>query len=209
MKKNIEKNNLPLHVSLLSSKIKVIIIGGGTAAYIKSKAFIMKGCQVCVLSKKFIDSFDNIKKYLNVSLIKEEYNIRYILDKHIVVIATDDNKVNSTIRQHCRQFCKIYVDAVDFKEGNCILPCNRSTENMSIAVNIRGISPITSVFIADKLINYIKKYDDFVEFSSNMRNSISKIEYRKNIMNFISTDDFYFFYKKGKAPIVIEMFYNK
>lgn len=208
MKKNIEKNNLPLHISLLSSKIKVIIIGGGDASYIKSKVFIMKGCQVYILSQNFIDSFDHMKNHLNVILIKEKYNVHYILDKHIVVIATDDEKVNSTIRQHCRELCKIYVDATDSRKGNCIIPCHRSTKNISIGVNTKGVSPITSIFIADKLINYIKKYDDFVEFSSKVRNSISKMEYRKVIMNFISTDDFYFFYKKGKACIVVEMFYK-
>lgn len=208
MKKNIQENNVPILISLLSSKIKVIIIGGGAASYIKSETFVMKGCQVYILSENFMASFDNIKKHLNVTLIKEKYDVHHIVDKHIVVIATDDERANSTIKQHCKELCKIYVDATDSKEGNCIIPCHRSTENISIGVNTKGVSPITSIFIADKLINYIKKYDDFVEFSSKVRNSISKMEYRKVIMNFISTDDFYFFYKKGKACIVIEMFYK-
>ncbi|WP_368488397.1 NAD(P)-dependent oxidoreductase [Clostridium sp. BJN0013] len=208
MKKDIRENNSPVLISLLSSKIKVILIGGGAAAYIKSETFAMKGCQVYILSENFIDSFDNIKDYSNVVLIKEKYDIQYIRDKHIVIIATNNRELNSIIKQHCRKLCKIYVDVTDSKGGNCIIPCHRSTENISIGVNTKGVSPVTSVFIADKLINYIKKYDDFVEFSSKVRNSISEMKYRKIIMSFICTDDFYFFYKKGKACIIIEMFYK-
>ncbi|MFL0197884.1 NAD(P)-dependent oxidoreductase [Clostridium sp. WILCCON 0269] len=208
MKRNISENNSPMLLSLLSCKIKVIVIGGGNAAYIKSKTFALKGCQVYILAEKFIYNFENIKDYLNVTLIKGRYDKRYIEDKHIVVIATDKEEVNSTIQSHCMELCKIYVDTTNSKNGNSIIPCQRNSKNVSVGVNIKGVSPITSVFIADKIIGYIKKYDNFVEFSSKMRNAISHIEYKKSIMSFICTDDFYFFYEKGKACTIIKMFYK-
>lgn len=208
MKKSIESSNLPVLVSLLSLKIKVILVGGGTAAYIKCQTFIIKGCQVYILSENFIDEFDTVKDYKNVTFIKKKYDMRYIMDKHIVVIATNNKDINYTIKQHCIKLCKIYVYAEDWREGNCIIPCHRTTKNISLGVNVRGVSPKTSIFIANKLINHAKEYDDFVEFSAEVRNNILEMEHRKIIMNFMCTDDFYFFYKKGKADIILGMFYK-
>ncbi|AGY75352.1 NAD(P)-dependent oxidoreductase [Clostridium autoethanogenum] len=203
---NLENNNML--VSLLSPKIKVIILGGGHAAYIKSKTFSKKGCQVYILSKKFMDDFENIAGLPNVDIINAEYEKKYIEDKHLVVIATDDVKVNYSIAEDCRKLCKIYIDATKPENGNCITPCQRNTKNISIGINTKGVSPVTSVFIANKLVDYIKDYDEFVEFTSHIRNSICSINDKKKIMKFICTDDFYFFYKKGKALDVINMFFT-
>lgn len=211
MNKNLLKDESNTLLALLSPKIKVIIIGGGKAAYIKSRTFALRGCQVYVLSPQFINEFDNIKDYLNIHMILGKYEKRYIEDKHIIVIATDDTELNLSIGDHCRKLCKIYLDASQPKRGNCITPCQRNTKNVSLGVNTRGVgvSPITSVFIADQIAKYVKDYDDFVEFTSGIRNSIGNVEDRRKVMKFICSRDFYFFYKKGKAAVIMEMFYNK
>ena len=203
---NLKDNNIL--VSLLSPKIKVIVLGGGYAAYIKSKTFSKKGCQVFILSKKFMDDFENIDSLSTVHIIYGEYEKKYIEDKNIVVIATDDSKTNCSIAEDCKTLCKIYIDATNPENGNCITPCQRNTKNISIGINTKGVSPVTSVFIANKMVDYVKEYDEFVEFTSHIRNSICSIEDKRKIMKFICTDDFYFFYKKGKALDVINMFYD-
>lgn len=202
---NLENNNML--VSLLSPKIKVVVVGGGHAAYIKSKTFSKKGCQVFILSKKFMNDFENVVGLSNVHIIQGEYEKKYIEDKHIVVIATDDIRVNGIIMEDCKKLCKIYIDTTNPENGNCITPCQRNTKNISIGVNTRGVSPVTSIFIANKLVDYIKDYDGFVDFTSHIRNSIYSIEDKRKVMKFICTEDFYFFYKKGKAIDVINMFF--
>ncbi|NLU06880.1 MAG: NAD(P)-dependent oxidoreductase [Clostridiales bacterium] len=195
-------------LALLPSKITVVVIGGGRAAYIKSRTFALKGCRVCVLSPEFIGEFDGIKD--NIDMIKGKYQRKYIEDAHIVVIATGDKKLNGVIGRHCSQLCKIYLDASEPQRGNCIVPCQRNTENISLGINTRnvGISPITSVFIAEKAVGYLRNYDDFVKFTSKMRNSIENEDIRKKIMRFVCTEDFYFFYKEGKSSEIIKMFFG-
>lgn len=63
-------------ISIISEKIKVIIIGGGRAAYIKAKTFINSGCKIYVLSKDVIKEFQNLKK--DITYIKESMKKAYI-----------------------------------------------------------------------------------------------------------------------------------
>lgn len=197
-----------LFLTLLSDKIKIIIIGGGRAACIKLKTFLSRKCSVWILSKEFSDEFNEFKDNISVHSLIGEYDKKYIYDKHIVVIATNDKRVNSIIRKDCRELHKIYIDSSDVNGGNCIVPCQRNTESIHFAVNTRKTSPKTSVFIADIIKEHIEKYDDFVNFTSHIRNKLSKGVKRKQVMEFLCSRDFYFFYSKKKAQIIIDMFYG-
>ena len=63
MPKNNKENILLDHafISLISSKIKVLIVGGGKGGYIKAKSFLQRGCKVYVISKEFDERFEEIK----------------------------------------------------------------------------------------------------------------------------------------------------
>ncbi|MBR9648822.1 NAD(P)-dependent oxidoreductase [Clostridium tyrobutyricum] len=197
-----------LLITLLSNKVNVLIIGGGRAAYIKSKTFSDKNCNVQIVSKKFLKEFDGFKYRQNVNMISDEYNQSYICDKHIIVIASDDSDVNAAIRRDCGRLYKIYIDCTKPGMGNSILPCQRSTNSLYFGVNTYDSSPRTAVFISDIIKNNIEKYDDFISFTCNIRNSLPKGKRRSEIMRFICCKDFYFFYKKKKSKIIIDMFYN-
>ncbi|MCC9295068.1 NAD(P)-dependent oxidoreductase [Clostridium sp. WLY-B-L2] len=210
MNKNLLKNNSNMLIALLPSEIKVIVIGGGRAAYIKSRTFALKGCRVYVLSPEFIQEFYHMKDNLNVDIIPGLYQKKYIEDKHIVVIATSDRELNEVIGRHCRELCKIYLDASEPENGSCIIPCQRNTENISLGINTMGVgvSPMTSRFIADEVVKYLKDYDDFVKFTSKVRNNMGNMEYREKVMRFVCTEDFYFFYRKGKSSMIMKMFFG-
>lgn len=195
-------------LTLLSEKINVLIVGGGRAAAIKLNTFIRGKCNIWVVSEKFSDYFNKFLKNSHIHFIRKEYDRNYIIGKHIVVIATNDSKLNSTIRSDCNSLCKLYIDTSKPDSGNCVLPCQRSTDNIHFGVNTSGISPRTSIFIAEIIKKYIHKYDDFVCFTICVRNSIPGGDRRRKIMEFICSEDFYFFYKKKKADIIIQMFYK-
>lgn len=195
-------------VTLLSAKINVLIVGGGRAAGIKLNTFANRKCMVWIVSSSFSDYFKRFRNNSRVHMICGEYDKKYIHDKHIVVIATDDIRLNSTIRDDCERSFKVYIDASNPQGGNCILPCQRSTGNIYFGVNTSGVSPRTSIFIADSIKKYISEYDDFVDFTLNIRNNLPFGVERKKIMEFICSEDFYFFYRKKKADIVIDMFYK-
>ena len=197
-------------ISLISSKIKVIIIGGGKSGYIKAKSFFQRGYNVTVVSKEFDEKFKSMDK--SVSFISDEYKIDYILDKHLVIIATDDRETNNTIHQDCEKHYKIYLNSGDFRDGQFITPVETKTKNISVGVHTNIGSPKTSVFLADKINYTISEYDDFVNYIGQLRKDILKTNkdraFNLQVMNFVNSDDFYFFYKMNKHKLVLKLFWR-
>ncbi len=196
-------------LSLISEKINVLIVGGGNAALIKCKTFIKKGCLVTVVAKDFNIAFKELENYNNLRIIKSEYEKKYIECNHIVIIATDLESLNLEIRKHCRENYRIYIDCSSPSEGLCVTPCQRNTENIFLGLNTLNGNPKISVYLSDKIKEYMNKYDEFTKFTSDIRNSIKCYDINKEIMNFMCSDDFFFFYEKGKAETVLKIFYPK
>jgi precorrin-2 dehydrogenase/sirohydrochlorin ferrochelatase len=194
-------------ISLISPKVNVLIVGGGRAALIKATTFAKKGCKVWVVSKKFIPEFSELNSYSNLKIINEEYNKHHICDKHIIIIATNCEEINAKIREHCDELSKLYIDCSNSKKGLCITACQRNTENTVFGINTSDGSPKTSIFLADKIKNKLEKYDDFVAFTSLIRNGAKGLENKNEIMNFACSDDFLFFYENGLGKIILKMFY--
>ena len=195
-------------ISLISPKINVLIVGGGKAALIKARTFTKKGCKVWVISNEFIPEFSELDTCLNLKFIKEEYNKNYVIDKHLIIIATNNEAVNEKIRNNCEELYKLYIDCSKAQKGLCITTCQRNTNSISVGINTRVFSPKTSVFLADKIKNELEKYEEFAVFTSYIRNSIKNFENKNEIMNFICSEDFLFFYNKKMAKNVFEMFYS-
>lgn len=194
-------------LSLISEKINVLIIGGGKAALTKVRTFAERGCSVDLVSKEFLEEFKELKAFKNINLIYDDYNKKYIYDKHVVIIATNSKEVNKEIREDCNELYKLFVDCSDPKEGTCITPCQRNTKNTFFGLHTNSVSPKTSIYLANKVKGELEKYDEFVSFSSSIRNQIKDWDRKQQIMNFICSDDFYFFYEKEKEMTILKMFY--
>lgn len=197
-------------ISLIAPNISVAIIGGGRAGYIKAKSFLRKGFNVLVVSKEFDDEFKNLKG--PIECIKDNYKTKHILDKHLVIIATDDENVNEIIKSDCEAYYKIYLNASNFKDGKFLTPVEKNSENIKVGIHTSIGSPKTSVYLGEKIKETIDKYDGLVQYIGNLRNDI--LEESKNrklnleIMNFVNSDDFYFFYKKDKHKLILKLFWG-
>lgn len=204
-KKDIYRRNINYSsISLISNKLKVGIIGGGKGGKIKAKHFLKEKAQVFIITKDKI-SKEGIEE---VIIINKEYDRSFILDKHIIIIAVENEVLRDEIKKHCDEVCKIYIDASNFKEGMAVLPVQRESENLVFTLNTKIGNPKASVFISNKIEKELKEYDDFVKFTTLVRNSL-KENYKKNeILNFIFNDDFLFFFNKGKGSIILKMFYK-
>lgn len=195
-------------LSLISNKVNVLIVGGGRAALIKARTFLSKGCNVSVLAKDFVDEFNGLNNKKNVTIIKGEYDSNHIDKHHLVIIATNCGRLNDEIRKDCDKIYKLYIDCTKPKDGLCITPCQRNSKNIYFGINTKAGSPKTSVYVADKVKQYLGKYDSFVEFTSFIRNRVKNSDKKQEIMNFVCDDDFYFFFEKGKHKDVFSMFYD-
>lgn len=196
-------------ISLISEKINVLIIGGGKAALTKMRTFAGRGCRVSLISKEFLKEFKALEECNNIKLIYDQYNKRYIYDKHLVIIATNSKEVNKVIREDCQELYKLFIDCSDPKEGTCITPCQRNTKNTFFGLHTKSVSPKTSIYLANKVKGELEKYDEFISFSSLIRNKIKDWDKKQQIMNYVCSDDFYFFYEKKEAETVLKMFYGE
>lgn len=88
-------------INLNIQNMKITIIGGGKVAYRKATNFLDFGKEVTVVSKEFVDEFNEIKD--KIEMIYDEYNERYIEDSFVVVAATNNKEINHKIGTYCNE----------------------------------------------------------------------------------------------------------
>lgn len=197
------------YLALMSKKLRVGIIGGGKAGFIKAKNFIKKGCYVEILSKTFLDEFINIENN-NIVLNRKAYNKDFIKDKHIIILSLDDENLRKEIILHCEEEFKIFIDCSNFKDGMAVVPVQRETSNISFGLNTKVGNPKGAIVAAEAAMKTLKEYNDFIEYTGLIRNKAKKLEhYKKEIIDFISNEDFKFILEKNKTKQVLRMFFEE
>ena len=193
-------------ITFFANTLRVGIIGGGRGSYIKARTLSNSGVEVEVLSREFIEDFHNI----SVTLIKKEYDKKFIEDKHIVIIAISDEETIDNIISDCNSLSKIYINSSNFKKGMGVIPVKRESKNISLSINTKVGNPKGAVMLADKLQKEIELYDDFMKFTGVIRNTVvmEKIEKLK-LLSFVNNEDFKYIFDKGKGKIVLELFYKE
>lgn len=195
------------YLAIKSKKLRVGIVGGGRAGFIKTKSFLSKGCYVEVLALDFIKEFASLE---NVALIKGEYKSNFIKDKHLIIIATSDKDLNIKIKEECEEEFKLYIFAEDYRKSMVITPIQRNLNNITFALNTKSGNPKGALMLCDKILNVAKGYDKFILYSSLIRRNAKDLEEIKNeLINFVCNEDFKFIYEKEKDKLVLEMFYGK
>ncbi|HCW53635.1 MAG TPA: precorrin-2 dehydrogenase [Clostridium sp.] len=188
------------YISLMSKKVRIGVIGGGKGGQIKTRHFVNNKCSVEVISKDFTQELlklaEENQEYL--TLIKREFNIEFLKNKHIIIIASNDEKINDVIRKYCDDNYKIYIDASDFTKGMGVVPADRSSKTMNFALNTKQGNPKGAVLMCNRIQNYISEYDDFIELTGTIRNNVKNYpEYKKDVLSYIYSSEFEEAYKRG------------
>lgn len=205
---NISRELETISLNFFSKKLRIKVIGGGTAATIKIKSFLEKGCNVEILSKSFSQEILNIKNE-NLILLKGDYNIDFISNGHIILITIDNKNTVEKIISHCEALSKIYIDCTNFKKGMGVIPCQRELKNISFSINTKVGAPKVSMLLAAKVKELLNEYDDFALVASCIRENAKNEIDRKNIISFICSEDFKFFSDLNKEKIILQMFFGE
>ncbi|KEI75117.1 precorrin-2 dehydrogenase [Clostridium botulinum B2 128] len=195
-------------IALKSKRIRILIIGGGRAAFIKGKAFLDRGCSLYILAPKFSKDVLDLKTYDNVEFIKNNYDEKYILDKHLVVIATEDEEVNNEIRNNCDALSKLYIDCSDKDKSLCFNSFQRESKTMVLALNNKIGCPKATYFIGEKIKKDLERYDNYIEYVTYIRSITKNNPMKYEIIDFICSNDFHFFFEKGYGNLILSMFYG-
>lgn len=196
-------------ITLFGEKLKIGVIGAGRGALIKVRNFYNKGSEIEVLALDFLEDFYKFNGD-KVKLIKGNYNKDFILDKHLIIIAIDDEVVINEIKNDCEKLCKIYINSSKFKEGMGVIPVTRESKFITVAVNTKVGNPRGSVMVAESITEYLQEFDEYIRLTGQIRNSlILDKEIKDNLLKFINTSDCKFFYTKNKIFQVFKLFYDE
>ncbi|MFR3569589.1 MAG: bifunctional precorrin-2 dehydrogenase/sirohydrochlorin ferrochelatase [Paraclostridium sordellii] len=176
--------NYPIMIDLMGKEIT--IIGGGKIAYRKVNNFLKFGYEVTVVSREFIEDFNNIEN--KIKIIKDEYSEKYIKDSFIVVAATNNKKVNESIGMFCRSNNKLVNVIDDQKLSNFIVPSCVKRGDLVISISTGGKSPsLASKIRKDLEIQYDDSYEEYLILLGELRVQIlekyNNPSIRKDLLN--------------------------
>lgn len=142
---------------------EVLVVGAGKVAYRKIKNLIKAKAKITVVSNEFLKEFES----LNVNLIKDCYNEKYLKGKFLVIAATSNNKVNEKIAKDAKEN-SILCNVVDNKDiSDFITPAVVSKEEVLISISTNGKYPALSKYIRkdleDRYSKYTKEYLELLE----------------------------------------------
>ncbi len=207
-KKNFSGRDLGyMPISLIAGKLRVLIVGGGKAGYLKAKAFLSKGCSVTVVSMDFDDVFGELQAP-NLCLMKEAYHRELIMKAHLVVIAVSDEELAMQIKVDCEDEYKLYLYAPSASQGLFIIPAAGETREGIFTFHTKKGSPATAKLIRTKIKEQLSQYDSFIEFACNLRASLAGNENQPEIMRFVNTEEFLEYYRQQKHLLILKLFYG-
>lgn len=157
--------NFPMLYNLDNKKI--LIVGGGNIALHKLKILSKFNVDITVLSRKINFDFHKV--------ILKDFEENDVENFDIVVGATNDEKVNSSVYSACKKR-KIPVNIVDNKDkSDFIFPAIIVKENLVVAVSTMGTSPTASAKIRDEIEENL---------SPDIEKKIEKLsQYRKELID--------------------------
>lgn len=196
-------------ITFFGEKLKIGVIGAGRGALIKVRNFYNKGSKIEVLALDFLEDFYKFNGD-KVKLIKGNYNKDFILDKHLIIIAIDNDSVINEIKDDCEKLCKIYINSSKFKDGMGVIPVTRESKFITVAVNTKVGNPRGSVMVAESITESLEEFDEYIRLTGEIRNSLFlDKEIKDDLLKFINSSDCKFFYNKNKIFEVFKLFYDE
>ncbi|WP_195941061.1 precorrin-2 dehydrogenase/sirohydrochlorin ferrochelatase family protein [Romboutsia sp. 1001713B170131_170501_G6] len=170
----------------------ITVIGGGEVAYRKCKNFLDFGKTVKVISKDYINKFEELKDKLEI--INDEYREEYLKSSFIVVAATNNKEINREIGIYCRENGKLVNVVDDIELSNFTVPSYVKRGDLLISVSTGGKSPSLSSKIKKELEEkYDDSYEEYIDILGELRKEIIKkyndiSERRKKLKALINLD---------------------
>lgn len=159
-------------VMLNVSDRDVIIVGGGQAAFKKARNLVPHCASITVIADRFSKSFDRLP------LIKVKMHIgkaadldAFLLKCSVVVIATDDSKLNDSLEDACRDKGILY-NRVDRKESPFIFPASSDIDGIVVSVSTKGRSPSFSRFLSEMLAEKLRGYAEALPVLERLRGDL-------------------------------------
>lgn len=153
----------PIYIE--SSKLRIIVFGGGNVALRKCRYF--EGSEITVVSKEVLPELRELADEVVIREIPED--IRQMIDPYdMVIAATDDKELNGRIRDDAL-YMGINVNSAH-GGGNILIPSVLRRDGYVIAVSSEGRVPAFPPYIVDVLDAFLdERYDRMLDLLVEMR----------------------------------------
>ena len=158
---------------------RCLIAGGGTVAYRKVCSRLEFGAVVTVVSPEFCPELLELAEQVNTpdkycaATSDDRGSVENIDGAFVVIMATDDEKVNHEMAELCRQQ-RILVNVVDVK-ADCgfYFPAIIKDKEVVISVSTGGQSPVLAGTIKRNIESHLgRSYGDIAERMGELREQI-------------------------------------
>jgi precorrin-2 dehydrogenase/sirohydrochlorin ferrochelatase len=169
-----DRNNL-YPIFLKVHQLEVLIVGGGKVG-LEKLSFLLKSspnANVQLVASEINEEILELVKGHKVKLAKEQYADQFLEDKHLVIVATDDEALNIEIYNECKRrnllvnladnptYCDFYLGGIVTKG------------NVKVAISTNGKSPTTAKRLRQFFEEVIpENIDDLVKNLNTYRKSI-------------------------------------
>ena len=145
-------------IMLNVSGIRVVVFGGGEAAFKKVRNLAQHCRQISVVSSEFHPEFEA----LNAVLIRTEIADAGVVEKHVgkgdmAIIATDDRTLNTELAARCRDLGILY-NRIDDDSSPFIFPASFEIEGAVVSVSTLGKSPSFARYLSEQLKVQVSGY---------------------------------------------------
>lgn len=150
-----------------------LVVGGGDVAGRKVLSLLDFNAHVTIVSPKVSKEIENLKKKGSLSIIKTEYDKKYLKGIKIVFCATDNPKINKKVHDDCKQN-GILLNVADVPDlCDFILPANVRRGNLTISISSQGKSPFFVKEMKKKLNQIIPPvYEKISELAADYRKQV-------------------------------------
>lgn len=156
---------LPVYIH--SSKVRVLIVGGGHIALRKLKSIVDSQTKVTVIAMSLSAEFEEFVAMHQISFIEKSYEKGDASGYELVIAATNNTETNNLIQEDAEQLIN-RVDAVE--KGNILLPATIRRGQLVLTVSTGSASPILAKKIKRDLEQqFDDNYTGYIDFLSRVR----------------------------------------
>jgi precorrin-2 dehydrogenase / sirohydrochlorin ferrochelatase len=130
-------------IFLKIEQLNTLVVGGGNVGLEKVEAIFRNSsdAEVTLVAPLIKDEIVELAKSHNLTLIYEKYEIKYLANKDLVIVGTDDKAVNRQVQQDCKAH-KILVNVADTPDlCDFYLSSVVQKGDLKIAISTNGKSP--------------------------------------------------------------------
>ncbi|GAE95106.1 siroheme synthase [Gracilibacillus boraciitolerans JCM 21714] len=165
---------LPLFINLTDKEI--VIIGGGKVAERRLRHLLDYKESLTIISPDVTDIMHEMIAVNKINWINTSFKSNYLAEAHLIIIATNDKKINNQIIQQAPKTA--WINAAHHADrGTIHFPIILKRGRLQIAISTDGASPLLAKRIKKEIDSLLpENYESYIDFLYEARQLIKQIK---------------------------------